>query len=117
MCRVLRAGSTALRERLLTRLLGVHEDGHVAVRVLVHVHELMALARLRKLEDTGQAWVDLAGDDEVVDALRLLVVCEMRALEALLLHPVITQVERSLVPGRARADHDHPAGLAHEPRG
>src|SRR5262249_41818391 len=93
ICRVLRAGSAALRERLQSALLRVHEDRHVAVRVLVHVHELVTLARFGELEDARKTGIDLAGHDEVVDALRLLVVREMRALEAFLLHPVITQVE------------------------
>ena len=40
----------------------------------------------------------------------------MRALQALLAHPVVAKVERRVVAGRAGADHDHAAGLAHEAR-
>src|SRR5262249_36492834 len=42
---------------------------------------------------------------------------EVRALEPLLPHPVVAQVERRVVAGRAGADDHHPAGVAHEARG
>ncbi len=38
----------------------------------------------------------------------------MAALEALLAHPVVAQVQRHVVAGGAGADHDHAAGGAHE---
>src|SRR6185312_9896430 len=40
-----------------------------------------------------------------------------RALQPLLAHPVVAEVERRVVAGRAGADHDHAARLAHEARG
>ncbi len=47
-------------------------------------------------EDLRQAGVDLAGEHEVVQPLRLLVVGEVRALEALLAHPEVAQVDVAL---------------------
>ena len=41
----------------------------------------------------------------------------MAALEALLPHPVIAEIHRDVVAGRAGADHDHAAGGARESRG
>ena len=41
----------------------------------------------------------------------------MRALQALLTHPQVAEVDGGVVPGGAGADHHHAAVVAHEDRG
>jgi hypothetical protein len=95
----------------------VDQDRHVAAGVLVLAHQLVARAGLGEREGARQARVDLAVDHQLVDAGGLRVVGEVRALQALLPHPVVAQIERRVVAGGAGADHDHAAGLGHEARG
>src|SRR6266481_7499982 len=80
----------------------------------VLVHELVRARDVVEAERLAEAGVDLAGEDEVVQALRLLVVREVRALEALLPHPEIAQIDGCVVAGRTGANHDHAAGVADE---
>ena len=95
----------------------VHQHGHVAVRMAVLVHELVHVGDLVEAEGLRQAGVDLAGQHQVVQRPGVVVVREVRALEALLPHPVVAQVERGVVAGGAGADHHHAARVAHEDRG
>src|SRR5438552_8050235 len=95
----------------------VHQAGHVPVRVAVLVHELVHVRDLLEGEGLGEARVDLAGRDQVVQRLRLLVVGEVRALEALLAHPEVAEVGDRGVAARAGADDDHAARVADEDRG
>ena len=74
---------------------GADEDRHVPVRVLVVAHELVRERDLAERERARQARIDLALEHQLVDALRLLVVREVRALQPLLAHPVVAQVDAS----------------------
>src|SRR5213592_3471934 len=95
----------------------VHQAGHVSGRLPVLVHELVHVRDLLEGEGLGEARIDLAGRHEVVQGLRLLVVREVRALEALLPHPEVAEVGDRGVAARARADDDHAARVADENRG
>src|SRR5438552_4554285 len=95
----------------------VHQAGHVPVRVAVLVHELVHVRDLLEGEGLGEARVDLVRRDQVVQGLRLLVVGEVRALEALLPHPEVAQIGDRGVAARAGADDDHAARVADEDRG
>src|SRR5439155_2805153 len=86
------------------------EGGHVALGVPALVHELVRRADLVEREYAGEAWVDLAIDDEIVEAVRLLIVGEVRALQPLLAHPEVAQVDDGVVARGAGADDDHAAG-------
>src|SRR5437867_9152562 len=81
------------------------------------VHELVDVRDLGEGERLGEARVDLAGRDQVVQRLRLLVVGEVRSLEALLPHPEVAEVRDGVVAARAGADDDHPARITDEDRG
>src|SRR5206468_12828241 len=63
-----------------------------SVRVAVLVHELVHVRDLLEGEGLGEARVDLARRDQVVQGLRLLVVGEVRALKALLPHPEVAEI-------------------------
>src|SRR3990172_6558089 len=96
---------------------GADEGRHVAVGVAVLVQELVGEADLVEGEDAGQAGIDLAGGDEVVDGLRLLAVGEVGALQALLARPEVAQVDVAVVAAVAGADDDHAARVADEDGG
>ena len=92
--------------------------GHVAHRVLVLAHQLMREADLGERERLRQAGIDLAAArPSALYAAHSCVVGEVRALQALLAHPEIAQVDRGVIPGRARADDHHAAVVADEDRG
>src|SRR5207249_12119121 len=101
-CTTLRMSSSSSGIALLTprsarqlahpRARRVHQAGHVPVRVAVLVHELVHVRDLLEGEGLGEARVDLTGRDQVVQRLRLFVVGEVRALEALLAHPAVAEV-------------------------
>jgi hypothetical protein len=96
---------------------GTDQDGHVAVRVLVVVHEVVGTGHLVVGEGPRQARVEQAAQRQFVHLVGLLGVGEVRALQPLLPHPQVAQVDRGVVAGRAGADHDHAAGVADEDRG
>src|SRR6266852_5306643 len=81
------------------------------------MHRLVAFGDLLELVSLGEAGIDLAVEDELVEGVCLFVVGEVRALEALLAHPQVAQIGHRVVTGGARANHDHPAGVAYEHRG
>ncbi len=95
---------------------GSDEHGHVPVRVLVLVHELMRERDLAELKRARQARVDASLENEVVHPLRLFVIREVRSLQALLPHPQVPQVDGRVVAGRSGADDDHATRLAREDR-
>jgi membrane protein len=101
-------------ERAQARLLGVDEHGHVARRVLVFPHLGVRQRNLVPREHFRHARVDAAVDHELVGGGSLLQMREMRALNALLVHPHIARVEGQVEAGGAGAEHDHAAALHHE---
>jgi hypothetical protein len=80
----------------------------------VLVHQLVALARLVEREHPPEARVDLPFDDKLVERVGLVIVGEVGALEALLAHPEVPQVDIRVVAGGAGADDHHAARIAHE---
>src|SRR6266581_6352570 len=126
-CTILRTSSSSSGTALLNprsawqlaqpRARRVHQAGHVPMRVAVLVHELVHVRDLLEGEGLGEARVDLARRDQVVQGLRLLVVGEVRALKALLPHPEVAQIGDRGVAARAGADDDHAARVADEDRG
>src|SRR5205823_2974149 len=110
----------ALRRRTGPHLAGLafglraDQRGHIAFGVPVLRHQLVRFADPLEAEYAAEARVDLALNHEIVERVGLLVVREVRALEPLLAHPEVAEVDDRVVAAGARADHDHAAGIAHE---
>src|SRR5581483_5037280 len=92
------------------------ENRHVARPVLVLPHPHMRLRDLLPGEHLAHARIDAPLDHELVGLARLHQMGEMRALDALLVHPHIARVHGEVVAGGAGAEHDHAAALHHEAR-
>src|SRR3954452_9422565 len=104
--------------RCLSEPLGLraHEDRDLA-EVLVLVHELVCLGDLIEAERPPEYGTDLPRLDQLVRAVALPGVGEVRADDPLLAHPEVPDVEIQRVPGGRAADHDRPEGLGHEHAG
>src|SRR4029079_18697178 len=90
------------------------KHGHVAGAMLVLPHAHMRFRNLLPGEDLAHARIDAPLDHELVGLARLLEMGEMRALDALLMHPHIARVHGEVVASGAGAKHDHAAALHHE---
>src|SRR3954470_24432561 len=96
--------------------LGAHEDRDLS-EVLVLVHELVCLGDLFEAECPPEYGTDLARLDQLVRAVALPGVGEMRADDPLLAHPQVADVEIQRVAGSRAADHDRPERLGDEHAG
>src|SRR5438445_13051031 len=96
--------------------LAVDGDHHVPGRMAILVHQLVRLAGRFEREHFREAGLNPSLADQTIERAALLGVGEMRSLEPLLPHPVIAQIERAGVSGRAGADHYHAACLDDEYR-
>src|SRR2546429_6586659 len=85
----------------------VHQAGHVPVRVAVLVHELVHVRDLLEGEGLGEAGVDPARRDQIVQGLRLLVVGEVGALGPFLPPPEVAEGGDRAVAARAGPDDRH----------
>src|SRR3954471_2813626 len=103
--------------RCLSQPLGLraHEDRDLA-EVLVLVHELMGLGDLLEAQRLPEYGTDLAGLDQLVRAVALPGVGEVRADDQLLAHPQVADVEVEHVARGRAADHHGPERLDHEHR-
>src|SRR3954453_13210625 len=101
--------------RCLSEPLGLrpHEDRDLA-EVLVLVHELVCFGDLFEAERPPEYGTDLPRLDQLVRAVALPGVGEVRADDALLAHPQVADVEIESVPGRPAADPNGPERLDHE---
>src|SRR5262245_33254136 len=93
--------------RCLAQALGLraHQNGDLA-GVLVSVHELVGLGHLVEAQCPPEYGTDLPRLDQLVRAVALPGVREMRADDLLLAHPQVADVEIERVAGRRAADHD-----------
>src|SRR5438874_6278996 len=98
------------------RPLGAHQCCHYSQRLFPLVHQLMAFPDVLERVRLAQTRVDLSIDDHLVERPRLLIVREMRALQPLLPHPEVAQVDGRVEAAGPRADHDHSARVAPEDR-
>src|SRR4051794_29222893 len=89
------------------------EDRHLA-EVPVLVHELVGLRDLLEAHGPPEYGTDLALLDQLVRAVALPGVREVRADDALLAHPQVADVEVERVAGRGAADDDGPERLDHQ---
>src|SRR3954451_15372067 len=104
--------------RCLAKALGLRPDQDRDLsEVLVLVHELVCLGHLFEAERPPEYGTDLSGLDQLVRAVALPGVGEVRADDALLAHPQVADVEIEGVAGGRAADHDGPERLDHEHRG
>src|SRR5262249_14274609 len=90
------------------------QHSHVAGAMLVLPHAHMRLRNLLPREDLAHARIDAPLHHELVGLARLEEMGEMRALDALLMHPHIARVHGEVVARRAGAEHDHSAALHHK---
>lgn len=95
----------------------IDETGHVSVWMRIVPHQLVGNTDFVEGPSPGETWVNPSFDNELVHSGCLLIVGEVRTLETLLHHPVITKVQSHVVPGRARANDDHSADVANKARG
>src|SRR3954465_15519100 len=93
--------------RCLAKPLGLRadEDRDLA-EVLVLVHELMGVRDLLEPQRLPEYGTDLAGLDQLVRAVALPGVGEVRADDPLLAHPQVADVKVERVAGGRAADHD-----------
>src|SRR3954469_14814453 len=89
------------------------EDRHLA-EVPVLVHELMGLGDLLEAHGPPEYGTDLALLDQLVRAVALPRVREVRADDALLAHPEVADVEVQGVAGGGAADDDGAERLDHQ---
>src|SRR3954453_4205655 len=89
------------------------EDRHLA-EVPVLVHELVGLGDLLEAHGPPEYGTVLALLDQLVRAVALPRVREVRADDPLLAHPQVADVEVERVAGRRAADHDGPERLHDE---
>src|SRR3954454_24284921 len=103
--------------RCLSEPLGLrpHEDRDLA-EVLVLVHELVCFGDLFEAERPPEYGTDLPRLDQLVRAVALPGVGEVRADDALLAHPQVADVEVERVAGGRAADHDGAERLDDEHR-
>src|SRR5438477_5343801 len=82
----------------------------------VFVQELMTKTDFLERKDAAQAGIDFAGQDQPVEGSSIFVVGEMGALETLLTHPEIAQIDIGVIAARAAANDDHPGAVANKHR-
>ena len=99
--------------RSLAHAVGADEHDHLPeVRVLAH--HLVRLGALLERERAREHRQDLALRDQLVGAIRLVGVREVRADDRLLAHPEVAHVEREREAGRGAAGDDLAERAAHE---
>jgi len=95
----------------------VYEDAHIAWKMFIVQHELVALWNIVEIiYPFGQTRIDFAFSDKLGDAGCLFVICEMAPLEPFLSHPMVTEIECDVIAAGASADYCHAAGRAHKYR-
>lgn len=87
------------------------------MRELTFHHIVMSLTNFIELSNLPKTRVNPPGTYEVVVRPGLLCVRAMRALQALLPNPVVTQINDRRVPRRTCANHNHATDIAAEDRG
>ena len=62
---------------------GVDQTGHIAIGMLVFIHQLMGMTDFIEAIGFGQTRINLASQQKFIHGLGLLIIGQMRALETL----------------------------------
>ena len=77
----------------------------------------MRVTNLIKAKSPRQAGINLACKNQLVHRFGLHIICQMRTLQTLLHHPMITQIHGNVIAGGAGTNDHHAARFTDKTRG